>query len=42
MRCSDGGDEECDIADMLDSVLLFDEEDSDNESDDDEMLWGEM
>ena len=39
---SDDGDEECDIADMLDSVLLFDEEDSDNESDNDEMLWGEM
>ena len=39
---SDGGDKECDIADMLDSVLLFDEEDSDNESDNDEMLWGEM
>ena len=39
---SDGGDEEGDIADMLDAVLLFDEEDSDNESDDDEMLWGEM
>jgi hypothetical protein len=39
---SDGSDEECDIADMLDDVLLFDEEDSDIESDDDEMLWGEM
>ena len=37
-----GGDKECDIADMLDDVLLFDEEDSDNESDDNEMLWGEM
>jgi hypothetical protein len=36
---SDGGDEECDIADMLDDILL---EDSDHESDDDEMLWGEL
>jgi hypothetical protein len=36
---SDGGDEECDIADMLDDILL---EDSDHESDDDEMLWGEI
>ena len=39
---SDGGDKECNITDMLDEVLLFDEEDSDNESDDDEMLWGEI
>jgi hypothetical protein len=30
-----------DIADMLDDVLGLGEEDSDNESDDDEMLWGE-
>ena len=36
----DGGDEEGDIVDMLDDILLFDEED--NESDDDEMLWGEI
>ena len=36
----DGGDEEGDIADMLDDILLSDEED--NESDDDEMLWGEI
>jgi hypothetical protein len=32
-------DEESDIADMLDDVLG--EEDSDNKSADDEMLWGE-
>ena len=30
----------CDVADMLDDVLGLGE-DSDNESDDDEMLWGE-
>jgi hypothetical protein len=41
---NDGGDganfdEESDIADMLDDVLG--EEDSDNKSADDEMLWGE-
>jgi hypothetical protein len=29
-----------DVADMLDNVLWLGE-DSDNESDDDEMLWGE-
>jgi len=32
--------EVCDVADMLDDVLGLGE-DSDNESDDDEMLWGE-
>ena len=37
---SDGGDEECDVADMLDDVLGLGE-DSDNESNNDEMLWGE-
>ena len=34
-------DEESDIANMLDDVLRLGEEDSDNESDDDEMLWRE-
>jgi hypothetical protein len=43
---NDGGDgtnfdEECDVANMLDDVLGLGEENSDNESDDDEMLWGE-
>ena len=43
---NDGGDganfdDESNIADMLDDVLQLGEEDSDNESDDDEMLWGE-
>jgi hypothetical protein len=34
-------DEESDIANMLDDVLRLGEEDSDNKSDDDEMLWRE-
>ena len=44
---NDGGnganfDEVCDdVADMLDNILWLCE-DSDNESDDDEMLWGEV
>jgi hypothetical protein len=42
---NDGGDganfdEVCDVADMLDDILGLGE-DSDNESDDNEMLWGE-
>jgi hypothetical protein len=42
---NDGGDganfdEVCDVVDMLDDVLGLGE-DSDNESDDNEMLWGE-
>ena len=43
---NDGGDganfdEVCDVVDMLDDVLQLGEEDSDNESDGDEMLRGE-